>query len=109
MIYKKCACGCGKLFIPKNSVHRFYDANHKKRFAYYGKQTEKKTQENKSKILDDITPRERWEKMSLSELEKEGLRLHKTYGEIQQAYYNNTLPADFGVEILEGVNYEKDV
>ena len=49
-----------------------------------------------------MTPEERYEALNLSQVEAEGLRLHRTYGELQTAYYNKNLPEDFGLEILKG-------
>ncbi|MBQ3021928.1 MAG: hypothetical protein IJD91_01195 [Clostridia bacterium] len=40
---------------------------------------------------------ERWKRMSWKEITVECARLHLTYGQAQQMYYNNTLPEDFGL------------
>lgn len=103
MLYKKCACGCGKWFESKKDNHNYYDNNHRRRHLYAlktGKASKK--DEPSAKKPEEMTPEERYEALNLSQVEAEGLRLHRTYGELQTAYYNKNLPEDFGLEILKG-------
>lgn len=106
MLYIKCACGCGRWFAVKNNVHKYYDITHKKR-AQYAKKTGKGPPKNKLKHPEDMTPKERWMAMKLSQVEAEGYRYEMSYGELQQAYYTDTLPEDFGLEILKGERHEE--
>ena len=57
----------------------------------------KKVNENpKIPQWNKLSSKHRWEKMTLSEVEKECLRLHITYGQAQVMADNGTLPKDFG-------------
>lgn len=43
-----------------------------------------------------LTPEERWKKMTWKDISGECARMHLSYGQVQQMYYNGTLPEDFG-------------
>lgn len=103
MLYKKCACGCGKWIAVKHKNHKYYDREHRKRHLYRLAVEGSAKEETEEKALSTkrMTPEQRWEAMSLSECGSEALRLRMSYGKLQSMYYNNTLPKDFGIKILE--------
>ncbi len=100
MRFRKCACGCGKwIDVTSRGGKKFYNRYHKYNYHYavtHGLRSEMKSIAP-SKPIEELTPEERWEAMSLAQVEAESLRLHMSYGKLQGAYYNNCLPDDFGL------------
>ena len=94
---RRCACGCGKILVNPHNSQKYFDAKHRRRFYYCGK-SGIPVRPARKKALGKMTPRERWESMTLEELSQALLKMHKSYGEVQSMYYNGTLPEDFGLE-----------
>lgn len=97
MEYKRCACGCGKIIADPTNSQKFYNKSHRRRYNYLKSKAIPEKPIVEKKIKRKTTPEQRWQKMSWEEITAEGLRLHKTYGQLQSMYYNGTLPDDFGI------------
>ena len=71
-------------------------------YQYYKKpESDKKVEPKKErpktiKEWNNLTPCERWEFMTLTEISAECLRYHITYGQAQSLQQRRQLPADFG-------------
>ena len=97
MLYKECACGCGKVFPALGK--RKYNSRTCRNRAWKNR-TSGITDETKAKCTTEgLSPKERWELMSLSEIDAECIRMHRSYGEVQSMYYNGNLPKNFGLKI----------
>lgn len=94
MEYRECACGCGLKFEVTKKHKKYYDLHHKWRAEKRNKGGE--SLKTKEKQWNKMSAIHRWEKMTLSEIEAESLRLHLSYGQLQAMAQNNTLPKDFG-------------
>lgn len=94
MEYRECACGCVRKFIPNKPWQKYI--NHAHQVKAERQRRCGKTAKTKEKQWNKMSSLHRWEKMTLSEVETEGLRLHLTYGQLQVMAQNNTLPKDFG-------------
>lgn len=94
MEYKKCECGCGQKFIPNKPWQKYINKAHACKAERARRKGNKTTR--KEKNWDRMKAESRWKQMTLSEVEKECLRLHITYGQTQAMARNGTLPKDFG-------------
>lgn len=93
MEYKKCGCGCGKSFVPNKPWQKYINEAHEKKASRSAKNNKRA---KKEKNWDRLKAEIRWKQMTLSEVEKECLRLHITYGQAQTMANTGTLPKDFG-------------
>lgn len=99
MEFKECECGCGKQFplVPHN--RKYVDRKHREKHMRLIKR--RKLIKGLAETKRELSPEQRWEEMSLYQRSAEGVRIHKTYGQMQTMYYLHTLPADFGLNIFE--------
>lgn len=95
MDVRRCACGCGLALNNPTNSQKYYNLSHKRRH-YYRLKKNIPVESEKPKKKINRTPEQRWRNMSLEDITAEGLRLHKTYGQLQSMYYNGILPDDFG-------------
>lgn len=95
MLYKKCACGCGETFPLSTHNKKFYNREHRERYRRNKTRAEPMTSVDVKR--QSLSPEERWKAMSLAEIDTEGLRMHKSYGDLQSMRYNGTLPEEFGL------------
>ena len=101
MLYRKCACGCGRWIGVKHKNHKYIDNSHRNRHLRAIKSgKEVKSREQVPVEYCSLTPGQRWEIMTLAQIDRECKRLSMSYGVLQSAYYNGALPEDFGGEIL---------
>ena len=105
MRFRRCACGCGRwIEVTNRGGKKFYNRYHKYNYHYavtHGL-LENKPEIPQSRAIEDMIPEERWEAMSLAQIDAECIRLHTSYGKLQGAYYNNCLPDDFGLAKKKG-------
>ena len=95
MLYRKCACGCGKIFPLSAHNKKFYNREH---LEWYKRNKTRAEPMIRTDIKwQGLSPEERWKAMSLAQIDTESLRMHKSYGELQSMRYNGTLPENFGL------------
>ena len=93
---------CGKAYVPKSARQKYCCRECYKKAVGSNKGC---SEDASLSTLKALIPSQRWEKMSWKELTAELASMHKSYGDVQQMYYNNTLPEDFG---LGGVAHDRD-
>ena len=105
MLYRKCACGCGKWVALTNKAGRNKYYNKKHRQNHFNKRKKEKVTTPvptpTAVRWEDMTPCERWEAMNLEQLQTVGLKTGMDYGKMQTMYYNRTLPDDYALNIFE--------
>lgn len=105
MLFRKCACGCGKWVALTNKAGRnkYYNKKHRQNHSNKKKRGEDAIPEPIPEIIswEDMTPYERWEAMNLEQLQTVGFKMGANYGQMQTMYYNRTLPDDFALNILD--------
>lgn len=94
MTFRKCECGCGREF-PVTAHNRKYYSESCRVMVCAGK---RQIVEEKSVKWNELSPGERWELMSLAQVDAECKEMHMSYGTLQGMYYNGCLPEGFGLK-----------
>ena len=106
MLYRKCECGCGKwvAITSRAGNNKFYNTKHRQNYHNKMNREEATIEVPAARVIrwEDMTPCERWEAMSLEELQTVGIELGLDYGKMQVMYYSGTLPEDFGLKGKKG-------
>lgn len=95
MVFRMCACGCGKYFPLTTHNKKYYNSAHKLR-ANRMKRKGLTVINTIDVNWDRLSPKERFDTMTLSEVAAECLRLHISYGKASMLAESGRLPKDFG-------------
>lgn len=89
---------CGVEFIPKKVDQKTCGSEACIKASRSKKQKRKvhRRKNMSDKTWNKLSPSDRWEIMTLAEVDKECKRFHLSYGQMQCLYHSNKLPESFG-------------